>query len=137
MKRWMQRARFAALAVAAAAFLTACGAGVQFIPVDGTQYPPKDRTAKVEVYEGSVIAPHVVIGTLTAKKSMDPSFDDHSTYDELMSDLKDYARKVGADALIEVRPVTDEGKGLKSQVQMTATAVRFLQKAETVSSNSR
>ena len=54
----------------------------------------------------------------------------------MIATLKDEARKVGADALIDVRPITAEGGGLKSRVEVTATAVRYLEKTATVTSAS-
>ena len=79
--------------------------------------------------------PHIVIGTLFAKQDMDPSYNDRSTYDQVIKTLKDEARKVGADALID-SPHHRRGRGLKSRVQVTATAVRYLEKTTTVTSAS-
>ena len=94
------------LLVAIAAGLSACGSGVRFVRMDATEYPARDKYAPVEVFEGSVVTPHVVIGTLSARRNMDAAFNDRSTYDDLVASLKDYARKVGADALTEVKPLS-------------------------------
>jgi len=134
MKRIIRATPLVALLIGVAAALSACGSGVKFVRMDATEFPPKDDSAKIEIFEGDITAPHIVIGTLSAKKDMDPSYNDQSTYDEVMDTLKEEARKVGADALVNVRPLTAEGGGLKSRVQVTATAVRYLEKAETVTS---
>ena len=119
-------------AVLAATFLSACGSGVQFVRVEPTEFPPKDDAARVEIFDGPISTPHIVIGNLTARKDMNASFNDSSTYDELIRALKKHARKVGADALIKVRPVTTEGGGLKSKVEVSAVAVRYLERQSTI-----
>lgn len=121
------------LALAALTVLTACGGGVQFVRQDMTQYPPKAKDAPIEVLEGGTMKPYVVIGTLTVDRKMKASFDDHSTYDVAVEDLKEHARKVGADALINVKPLGDAG-GLEARVVLTGTAVRYMEQAEQVSS---
>ena len=105
----------------------ACGSGVLFFRADSYEYPARDKEAAVEVFEGSVMTPHVVIGTLSARRTLDASFNDRSTYDDLLLDLKAYARKVGADALTEVRPVSTETGSMKSRIAITARAVRYLE----------
>jgi len=112
--------------------LSACGSGVQFVRQDMTEYAPKPKDAKLDVLDGGTMQPHVVIGTLTASKDMDISFNGDSTYDKAMSDLEKHARKVGADALINVRPVNQEGTDAK--VVITAVAIRYLTERTTVTS---
>ncbi len=137
MKASVRHALAGALLVLTAAALAGCGSGVRFVPMqESAQYTPKDRNAPIEIHEGSVLTPHVVIGKLSACKTMDAAFNDSSTYDQLLASLKDYARKVGADALIEVKPSADEGGGLKSQVRMDAVAVRYLTLESSVGSKS-
>ncbi len=116
----------------AAVTLSACGSGVQFVRVDPNEFPPKEDSARIQIYDGNVSTPHIVIGNLVARKNMDASFDDSSTYDDLIISLKKYARKVGADALINVKPVTSEGGGLKSKVEVSAVAIRYLEKQSTI-----
>ena len=62
---------------------------------------------------------------------MKASFNDNSTYDEVLESLKIHARKVGADALMNVRPVGDAGT-ITSRVELTAVAIRYLNQANTV-----
>jgi hypothetical protein len=115
------------LLVTTAAGLSACGSGVRFVRMDATEYPARDKYAPVEVFEGSVVTPHVVIGTLSARRNMDAAFNDRSTYDDLVASLKDYARKVGADALTEVKPLSTETGGMKSGLSITARVVRYME----------
>ena len=75
----------------------------------------------------------VVIGTITASQKMKGSFNGDSTYDKVMADLEEHARKVGADALINVHPVSGNGD-LEPKVVITATAIRYLTERSTVTS---
>jgi hypothetical protein len=95
-----------------------------------TKYPPKPDDAKITLHEGGIRAPHVVIGTLTAKKEIKASFNDESTFDQVLNTLKKEARKIGADALINLRPINSED----ASVIITATAVHYLKETGTVSS---
>ena len=134
MKRSFAVVPMVLAAVAVSLTLSACGSGVTFVRTDPTKFPPKPDGATIEIFEGEVTTPHVVIGTLYAKKNMDVHFDDSSTYDELLKTLKRHARKVGADALIQVQPHTSESGGMKSRVEMSAVAIRYLRKEATVTS---
>lgn len=127
MHRVIRSVCMALLLAATAAGLSACGSGVRFVRMDATEYPARDKYAPVEVFEGSVVTPHVVIGTLSARRNMDAAFNDRSTYDDLVATLKDYARKVGADALTEVKPLSTETGGMKSGLSITARVVRYLE----------
>jgi len=111
--------------------LSACGSGVQFVPQDLTKYPPKASDAKIEIHDRGVMRPHVVIGTMTASKEMKPSFSEDSTYDQIIADLKKHARKVGADALINVQPENSED----ARVVISATAIRFFEQKRSITSN--
>lgn len=111
--------------------LTACGSGVLFVRQDMTEYAPKPKDAEIDVMDGGTMQPHVVIGTLTASKKMEASFNDESTYDNVMASLEEHARKVGADALINVRPVTRNGE-VDTKIVITATAIRYLTEGVTV-----
>lgn len=114
-----------------AALVAGCGSGVEFVRQDMTEYPSKPSNAVVEVHDSEIMRPHVVIGTLTAGREMEASYNSNSTYDQVLESLKSYARKVGADALMNVRPVGDAGT-VSSRVELTAVAVRYLNQANTV-----
>lgn len=133
MRRRIRPAAAAGLLALALSALTACGGGVQFVRQDMTKYPSKAKDAPIEVLEEGTTKPYVVIGTLTVDREIKSSFNDRSTYDEAMDALKDHARKVGADALIDVKPVGDSG-GLNARVVLSGTAVRYMEQTEQVSS---
>ena len=130
MNRFLNRAARAGILVAAIASLAACSSGVQFVREDMTRYPAKSKDAPIEVHEGNTLKPYVVIGTLTADRRMEATGE--STYDLVVDDLTQEARKVGADALIHVRPV--DNTEMSTRVMVTATAVRFMRQGATVTS---
>lgn len=134
MKSIAKSARYTVVLAALAVLLSGCGSGVQFVRQDMTEYPPKPGDAHIDIYDSGVTRPHVVIGTLRAGKKMKASFNDKSTYDEVMDSLVRYARKVGADALAEVKPV-DQGRSTDTRIELTATAVRYMRRHQTVTSN--
>jgi uncharacterized protein YbjQ (UPF0145 family) len=119
-----------AVLVAFGTGLSSCGSNVQFVRLDDTVYPPKDPDAAIEVYKASVATPHVVIGTLTTQKKIEAT--GKSSYDLALESLEDYARQVGADALVELK--TDTVDEPSPRIVLTATAVRYLEQAGTVRS---
>jgi hypothetical protein len=133
MSRIRTVTRWAALA-AAASVLASCGSGVRFVRQDLTEYPAKPSDAAVEVHEGGVLTPHVVIGTFTAERGMKADYGDGSNLDRTLNDLRRAARGVGADALIHVRPVLSEKNMSRARIEITATAVRYLQPTISVTS---
>ena len=126
------RVRLAAAALLVMA-LPGCGSGVQFVRMDETRYHPKPRNAPVAVFDSACREPHVVIGTLTAHRKMKASFNDSSIYEEAVADLKERARDVGADAIMQLTPRID-GEGMGGKVEVEATAIRYLARANSVQS---
>ena len=116
-----------------AALLSGCGSGVRFVRMDETKYPSKPKNAPVETFPQETMKPHVVIGTLSTEKTLHASFGERSVYDETVDVLKSYARNIGADALIYVSP-RHVGEGMGGKVRIDATAIRYLQQSETISS---
>ena len=121
------------LGIVTAALLSGCGSGVRFVRMDETKYPSKPKNATVETFPQETMKPHVVIGTLSTEKTLHASFGEHSVYDETVDVLKSYARHIGADALIYMSP-RHVGEGMGSKVRIDATAIRYLQQSETISS---
>jgi hypothetical protein len=119
--------------IVTAALLSGCGSAVRFVRMDETKYPAKSKNAAVETFPQETMTPHVVIGTLSTEKTLHASFGEHSVYDETVDVLKSYARQIGADALIYVSP-RHVGEGMGGKVRIDATAVRYLQQSETISS---
>lgn len=110
--------------------LSSCGSNVNFVRLDETVYPPKSPDANVDVYKSSITRPHVVIGTLSTEKRIEPTGE--STYDVALRRLEDYARQVGADALVQLRTDTEDEPS--PRILLSATAVRYLEPAGTVTS---
>ena len=108
--------------------LSGCGSNVDFVRVDPTEFPSRDSKAPVEIHRGKVLRPHIVIGVVTASQNMEATTGALSTYDDVVRQLKEKARKVGGDALVELRPVYSDGASLNSEVQFTAKVVKFLEK---------
>ena len=121
----------ASLAVSGS-LVTGCGSGVQFVRQDITEYPPKSEDAEIKIFDGGVMTPHVVIGTMKAGKEVKASFGEGSTYDEVLESMKKHARKIGADALINVR--LENISEMSARVDLTATAVRYLTESTKISS---
>lgn len=113
--------------------LTGCGSGVRFVRMDETKYPARAKSAVVETFPEETMKPHVVIGTLSTEKGMHASFNDRSVFDETMDALKSFARHIGADALTYVSP-RHVGEGSGGKMRIDATAIRYLEQSETISS---
>jgi hypothetical protein len=116
-----------------AALLAGCGSGVRFVRMDETKYAALPKNTVVETFPQDTMKPHVVIGTLTTEKHMHASFNDRSVYDEAVDVLKSYAREIGAQALIHVEP-HHIGEGMDGKLRIEATAIRYLEPSETVTS---
>jgi len=117
-----------------AAGLAGCGSSVDFVRMDPTLYEPKPKDFPIEIHDGSVMRPHVVIGVLTASQDMEASLGTLSTYDTVVMNLKKKAREVGGDALVEVRPLYD-GANVKGAVTLSAKVVHYLEKKATVTAH--
>jgi len=114
--------------------LAGCGSNVDFVRTDPTMFESKPKDAPVEIYDGTIIRPHIVIGVLTASQDMEASLGTLSTYDTVMARLKDRAREVGGDALVEVHPLYD-GANVKGAVTLTAKVIRYMEKTTSVTAH--
>lgn len=133
----MNPVRFACatLAVALLTGLTGCGSSVDFVRMDPTVYPKKNSNDPVEVFQGSVVRPHVVIGVATASREMKATTGSVSSYDAALYELKALARELGGDALVGLKPVYTEDTSDKPKVELTAKVVKFLEKEATISAH--
>ena len=113
--------------------VSGCGSGVRFVRMDETVYAPKPEGISIVRHERGCMEPHVVIGTLSTRKKMKASFNGRSIYDEAIASLEAKARKLGADALMQISPRV-VGKGMGSKVEVEATAIRYLTHELTVTS---
>ncbi len=104
-----------------------CGSSVNFVRAHDVEYEAKSSNSPVEIHTGDVNRPYVVIGTLTASETMKASFSEKSTYDTVLKQLRDTARKVGADALIHTHPESDS-EGVSTKVVITAQAVKYMER---------
>jgi len=121
------------IGIVATAFLSGCGSGVRFVRMDETKYPSRAKNAAVETFPQDTMKPHVVIGTVSTENAMDVSFGGHSIYDQTVDKLKSFARQIGADALTYVSP-RHIGEGRDGKVRIDATAIRYLEQSETITS---
>ncbi len=69
---------------------------------------------------------------MKAGKKIEASYGDSSTYEDVLESMKAHARKIGADALVNLR--IENAAEISIRVDLTATAVRYLTESRTISS---
>lgn len=85
----------------------ACG-GPRSLRLDPTLYPRRPRIYPIEIYDGEVDQPHREIEIIESSAS---TGDDDRTRVEQVEELRRHARRVGADALENIRILVKEVKG--------------------------
>ncbi|NNF07240.1 MAG: hypothetical protein HKN21_10810 [Candidatus Eisenbacteria bacterium] len=129
----MSRLSRAICVCAGVLFLVGCGSNVEFIRTDPTKYESTPSTTQIEVFQGPIVKPHVVIGVVTAVQEMKATTGTLSTYDEALRVLRVKARSVGGHALAELKPVYSDNAHVEPKVELTAKVVRFLEKEASIS----
>jgi hypothetical protein len=76
--------------------------------LDGTKYKPKPRNADITIYAGKIDRPHVKIAIIDSETFPDKS---DATKLKQLEQLKMAARKLGADAVEDVRLLTQKARG--------------------------
>ena len=114
-----------------ASALMGCGSTVQFVPVDTTVYEPRPESHVIKVHTSHIEQPHVLLGSVTVTKKMEAGFGGYSTYDIMIGMLKERAREVGGDGLLNIRPVDSEEQ-LDTTIVLTGQVVRYLEREQTI-----
>jgi len=75
------------------------------------KYPPRDKDAEIEAFYGEVSEPHEKIAII---QSSPKNSRDNETKAKQLDELRKIARKLGADAIQDVRLLSTSGNGLVS-----------------------
>jgi hypothetical protein len=73
-----------------------------------THFPPKSNSAPIELYVGTVSRPHTALAIIQSKSDAKK---DEKTKAGQLEELKRLARKLGADAVQEIRLLTKKAQG--------------------------
>ena len=131
----MRRLTSLLLASAALAALAGCGSSTEFVPADPTlTYDAKPSDAYIEVHRDNVIRPHVLVGVIHVNQDMSNTVGDASTYEVLVERLREKARQVGGDAVINVKPVKGADMEMSDTIRLRAEVIRYLEHSATISS---
>ncbi len=82
-------------------------ASVQRLAMD--QYPAKSQDAPMEMFVGTIARAHKPIAILNSKSYRDQS---EANKAEMLSSLRNMARKIGADAVIEIQMLPKRYEGM-------------------------
>jgi hypothetical protein len=103
-------------------FVAGCGDTVQFVRTDPTVRKPKPGSYLMlfpRVQENAEFHP---IGTLTVDRKITSSFSKTSVLDDARMALAEKGKRVGADAILDVKTENFEGKDGKSVLRLIGTA---------------
>jgi hypothetical protein len=74
----------------------------------GVRFPPKDKHADIDLYVGTIQREHVAVAVINSISLPD---DDEAARRRQMEDLKKRARRLGADAVHNIRSLKQKGRG--------------------------
>jgi hypothetical protein len=131
----MRRITSLLLAGIALSMLAGCGSSTEFVPADPTlTYDAKPADAYIEVHKDDVIRPHVLVGVIHVNQDMSNTVGESSTYEVLIERLREKARQVGGDAVINVKPVQGADLEMSDTIRLRADVIRYLEHSTTISS---
>ena len=121
----MRRNLSALLPVVLCLLATGCGSNVTYVASDPTVISPKPEGYEMPYSYAGVERPHKVLGELQVTKKIKPSFQETSTFDLAMNEMRDEARKHGADAICSVKTLDSQEGGTHGRLTLVGTLVIF------------
>jgi hypothetical protein len=120
----MNRSVLPALVVAGL-FLAGCGPAVTYVSQDLTKMSPKPEGYEMPFSYHSADRPHKVLGAMTVSSKIKPSFREMSTFDQLLTEMQKRARKLGADAIVDLKTVDSQKGGDRGALSLVGTLIIY------------
>ena len=105
--------------------LAGCNNNVVYTATDTTVLTPRPATYGVQVEFGSVSRPHRVLGEVRVTRKITANFGQHGAYDLAIDEMKAQARKVGGDAVINLKTLDTQHGGTQGRLTLVGTVVAF------------
>jgi len=119
----MKRIHLAA-PILALALLSGCGPEVKYAQVDPTVLTPKPEGYDVPFSYEVPARAHKVLGEIRVSSKIKPDFNSTSTFDQVMNEMKKQARKIGADAIVDLKTV-DSSNSQEGKLTMLGTFIIY------------
>lgn len=113
------------LCLALLAVLSGCGSNVTYLATDPMVLSPKPEGYDVPYSYGSEARAHRVLGELRVTTEIKPSFNETSTFDQSIEQMKAEARKRGADAVFNVKTLDSQAGGAHGKLTLVGTLVIY------------
>ncbi len=98
-----------AVSILALAFLGGCRSDVSYVQLDPTVLSPKPEGYDVPFSYEVPSRAHRVLGEVKVTSEIKSDFNETSTFDQVMDKMKEQARKVGADAIVDLKTIDASG----------------------------
>lgn len=105
--------------------LAGCHNNVVYMASDPTVLTPRPASYNVQVEYGTVSRPHRVLGEVRVTRKITPNFGQHGAYDLAIDEMKVQTRKVGGDAIINLKALDTQHGGTAGRLTLVGTVVAF------------
>lgn len=105
--------------------LAGCGPEVHYVASDPTILTPKPAGYEMPFSHEVPGRPHKVLGELRVAERIRPSFRQTGTYDTVLAEMQKRARKVGADAIVNLRTLDSQRGGSEGRLTLVGTLIIF------------
>lgn len=113
------------LLVLALLTLAGCNSGLVYTAVDGTVLTPKPSGYEVAVAYQIPRRPYRTLGEVRVTREIKPGFGKTGAFDQAVDEMKRQARKVGADAVVDVRALDGSKNAESGRLTLVGTVVVF------------
>lgn len=121
----MTRRLSVALTLLALLLLAGCGPEVSYVATDPTVLTPKPVGYKVPISYETPDRPHKVLGRLQVSERIRPSYQQTGTVDRVLATMQQEARRIGADAIVNLRTLDSTAGGKQERLTMAGTLIIF------------
>ena len=105
--------------------LVGCNSAPVFIPSDTTMLTPKPDGYDIPVQREDVARPHRVLGELRVTREITANFGESNVYDLAVGEMKAQARRVGGDAVVNLKTLDGQAGGSQGRLTLVGTVVVF------------
>ena len=121
----MTRRLSAVLPVLALLFLAGCGPEVSYVASDPTVLTPKPEGYRMPFSYEVPNRPYKVLGEVRVSEKIRPSFRQTSTFDQVLAEMQRQARKVGADAIVDLQTLDTQTGGSEGRLTLVGSLIIF------------
>jgi hypothetical protein len=121
----MARSKPTAVAAVTVLILAGCGMEAKYVSKDPTVLSPKPKGYDMPFSYETPARPHKILGEVMVSSTIKPNFRETSTFDQILAEMKKRAKKVGADAIVNLKTMDSQERSKRGKLTLVGTLIIY------------